>query len=157
MNKSPTVAVIGAGFYGLVLAESLAKAGASVTIFESSSRIGGVTKDLEYDHGNLFFAGCHYLQMDYLPLDYDYTNLQIFEHRYSSITDIDGVYLFKKDFEQPLWRGAQTVHAPQGLCPRTPGIFLGIGSGKSSFHFAQKHSNHSAGSNRGRLCGDTTF
>jgi hypothetical protein len=26
-------------------------------------------------------------------------------------------------FEHPLWRGAQTVHTPQGLFPRTPGIF----------------------------------
>ena len=40
MNKSPKVAVIGAGFYGLVLAENLAKAGASVQIYESATKLG---------------------------------------------------------------------------------------------------------------------
>ena len=40
MNKSPKVAVIGAGFYGLVLAENLAKAGASVQIYESTTKLG---------------------------------------------------------------------------------------------------------------------
>ena len=93
--------VIGAGSIGLIAASYMAPQLNSVTIFESSSKIGGVTKDLEYGHGNLFFAGCQYLQMDYLPSDYDYNNLQIFEHRYSSITDIDGFYLFKKDFAVP--------------------------------------------------------
>lgn len=93
--------IIGAGSIGLIAASYMAPKLNSVTIFESSSKIGGVTKDLECGHGNLFFAGCQYLQMDYLPSDYDYKNLQIFEHRYASITDIDGFYLFKKDFAGP--------------------------------------------------------
>ena len=40
MNNSPKTAVIGAGFYGLVLAEKLAKAGANVSIFEAATELG---------------------------------------------------------------------------------------------------------------------
>ena len=57
MNKPPKVAVIGAGFYGLVLADKLARAGANVTIFEASPELG---KGASWANQARVHGGYHY-------------------------------------------------------------------------------------------------
>jgi glycine/D-amino acid oxidase-like deaminating enzyme len=57
MNKPPKVAVIGAGFYGLVLAEKLAKAGSNVAIFEASPELG---KGASWANQARVHGGYHY-------------------------------------------------------------------------------------------------
>ena len=61
MSKSKkSVAIIGAGFTGLISAYFYKIKGYEVNVFETSKNIGGITDDLSFDNHN-FFSGCHQL------------------------------------------------------------------------------------------------
>ena len=53
-------AIVGAGITGLVGAYFLAQKGHKVSVYESSNKIGGITKDFVSDE-NQYFSGCHQL------------------------------------------------------------------------------------------------
>lgn len=93
--------IVGAGSSGLIAAALLSREHDLVRIFEGGSEIGGVTRDFFNADGRMFFAGCQYLLPHYLPAEYDYSSLHIFEHRYGSLTEIDGNWGFKDDFAGP--------------------------------------------------------
>lgn len=93
--------VVGAGSSGLIAAALLAKKYDRVRIFEGDKEIGGVTKDVLSDDGREYYAGCHYLIPSYLPSGYDYSSLTTFEHRYGSLTLVQGKWIFKDDFAGP--------------------------------------------------------
>ncbi len=100
-DKKPFGVVVGAGSTGLIAASLMATDYEHILIFESSSQFGGVTKDIEGPGQRTFYSGCQYLLLDYLPADYDFSNLLTFEHRYGSITKVDDNLLFKNDFSGP--------------------------------------------------------
>lgn len=54
------IAIIGAGFTGLISAYFYKIKGYKVDIFETSKNIGGITDDIFFDNQN-FFSGCHQL------------------------------------------------------------------------------------------------
>jgi hypothetical protein len=99
------ISIIGAGSAGLILAGNLIKKFDKIEIFESSNKIGGVTRDFYNESGTLFFTGCHYLHSSYLPgWIYDLDNLQKFEHRYSSLTEQNKIWNYKFNFAGPSFK-----------------------------------------------------
>lgn len=60
MKNKKRIAIIGAGFTGLISAYFYKIRGYEVNIFETSKNIGGITNDLFFDNQN-FFSGCHQL------------------------------------------------------------------------------------------------
>src|SRR3954451_14874155 len=46
--RAPTVAIVGAGISGLIMAAKLAESGYAFTIFEKAERVGGTWRDNTY-------------------------------------------------------------------------------------------------------------
>src|SRR5689334_2792823 len=56
-NKSGKIVVVGGGIAGLTAAYRLSQAGADVTVFEASQRLGGVISTGNFDAGPMFEKG----------------------------------------------------------------------------------------------------
>ena len=54
------IAIVGAGFTGLVSAYFYSKKGYNVSIFDTSNTAGGIAKDFEIE-SEKYFSGCHQL------------------------------------------------------------------------------------------------
>ena len=101
LAKNKRGLVIGAGSTGLISAAIMAQKHKSISIFESTDKIGGVTRDLQDSGKRLFYAGCQYLRPTDFPEGYDISDLLTFEHRYGSITEVEGDFVFKNNFAGP--------------------------------------------------------
>lgn len=93
--------VIGAGSTGMISAAIMAEKCKFISIFESTEKIGGVTSDLQGPGKRLFYSGCQYLRPTEFPEGYDMSDLMTFEHRYGSITEVEGNFVFKNNFAGP--------------------------------------------------------
>ena len=93
--------VIGAGSTGIISATIMAERCNLIQIFESTEKIGGVTRDLQGPGNRIFYAGCQYLRPNDFPEDYDMSDLVTFEHRYGSVTEVEGNFVFKNNFAGP--------------------------------------------------------
>lgn len=97
--------VIGAGSVGILTSKLLAtRSNNSVTLLESSTVVGGVTRDIEDDENQRFFSGCHYLDLEYSELaKTPRSPLVQFDQRYASLTQIGPNWFFKEDFAGPVF------------------------------------------------------
>lgn len=97
--------IVGAGSIGLLVAGHVASRYKTVEIFESSKEFGGITRDILTPDGDVFFSGCQYLHLNYLPVSLTQRlNLYEFNHYYASLTEENGIWNYKNLFAGPVFR-----------------------------------------------------
>lgn len=100
---SMSSAIVGGGSVGLLSAKKLLDSNQiSVSLFDSSTLVGGITRDFHNSKGDAFFAGCQYLDPEYIHILNFASNLLVqFPHTYSSLTNVGESWLHKSDFAGP--------------------------------------------------------
>ncbi len=95
------IAVVGGGFTGCMSAIHIARVGHEVTLWEASSSLGGVLRDIETTDGT-YYNGCQYFQKGVLSRMGWSDGFTEFSHEYGSITSLGNTKLrFLDDCAQP--------------------------------------------------------
>ncbi len=110
------ITIVGGGITGCMTALACQESGMEVTLYEMSSDIGGVMQDLVFD-GQSYFNGCHYFDcgtpwFEALRARID-CRFEDFEHRFGSITELQGKMRLVEDYAQPVLSGTapETTHS----------------------------------------------
>lgn len=82
-----SVAIVGGGYTGCLVALDLLKKGWKVTLYEQGPELGGVLRDIVHD-GEAFFNGCQYLRLGSLAGKNLLANCYSFGHHYGSYTSL---------------------------------------------------------------------
>ena len=95
------ISIVGGGITGLAVAYSANK---PVSVFEASSKLGGILRDLN-SNGYSFFSACQYLNggTSWLHRMGLYRGLFEFDHSYGSYTDIFGKKVISDSFAGPIY------------------------------------------------------
>ena len=100
------ITIVGGGISGCIAALYLSEKGHKVQIYESSSSLGGVMKDVEFEN-DLYLSGPHYLGAESewfktLLKNRNFNNLiRKINYKYSSFNDLFEEELFVEDFAHP--------------------------------------------------------
>jgi NAD(P)-binding Rossmann-like domain len=99
------ISIVGGGITGLAVAYSVNK---PVNVFEASSKLGGILRDLK-SNGYSFFSACQYLNggASWLHRMGLYRGLFEFDHSYGSYTDIFGKKQVSDSFAGPIYDGLE--------------------------------------------------
>lgn len=108
--------IVGGGITGCISAIRLAQQGCDVHLFEASTHLGGVLRDIQ-NQGRTYFNGCQYLNVGAAWLTDIRKELNVdfadFPHTYSSITQLFGDTTIHNDFAQPVINAKPQMHIAQ--------------------------------------------
>lgn len=102
------VNIVGGGITGCVVALACSDQGWDVQLFEKSSELGGIMKDLSFADRS-YFNGCHYFDRGTPWFEAVRGRLDVrfseFPHRYGGITELNSKQDVQHDYAQPTFPG----------------------------------------------------